>query len=58
MPSTISGQRRADGLHPTTTRLPPRLRPDSDSDPIPTRFRPDSGSITARFRFNASSIPA
>ncbi|RKO09331.1 hypothetical protein D8O04_26175, partial [Burkholderia mallei] len=56
MPSTISGQRRADGLHPTTTRLPPRLRLRlrlrfrPDSDPTPTRLRLDSGSMPARFR--------
>ncbi|KGW37129.1 hypothetical protein Y047_5331 [Burkholderia pseudomallei MSHR3016] len=48
MPSTISETRRADGLHPTTTRLPTRLRPDSD--PTPTRLRLDSGSTPARFR--------
>ncbi|VBH80429.1 Uncharacterised protein [Burkholderia pseudomallei] len=43
MPSTISEQRRADGLHPTTTRLPPRLRLDSDS--IPVQCQLDSGVI-------------
>lgn len=43
MPPTISEQRRADGLHPTTTRLPTRLRPDSGS--IPVQCRLDSGVI-------------
>lgn len=43
MSSTISEQRRADGLHPTTTRLPTRLRLDSGS--IPVQCRLDSGVI-------------
>lgn len=43
MPFTISETRRADGLHPTTTRLPTRLRPDSGS--IPVQCQLDSGVI-------------